>query len=389
MNNKPVFDYPLFSVGFRTFFALAGLSALALIALWNTLYKGGLHIEHYYPAGIWHGHEMLLGYAVAVMAGFMLTAVKHWTGVKIVNQDQLAALGLLWTYGRVAPFYAGLLPDVLIALVDFLFLPVLAWFLCRAIVTAGQYRHLAYVGPILLMALANALIHAQVLGVLADTVSALNLLVGVFVVMIVMLAGKMYPQFVGRALSGFIGIRNPLLDVAAIASATAVFSCLLLNISGLLLALAAVAALVSNLLRMVVWYDRRIWFIPLLWVLYAGYGWLLLGFALLVPAAYALLPPSLALHAFTLGAIGVLSLGIMARVALGQTGRVVKASNLMTIAFLLINLAALCRVLLPVAVADGWYDNLWQLASYGWLAAFSLFMFQYTPVLTAADIKAG
>ena len=90
MNNKPVFDYPLFAMGFRAFFALAGLSALAFIALWNRMSNGSLHIDNYFPASLWHAHEMLLGYSTAVIAGFLLTAVRNWTGLQTVNPDQLA-----------------------------------------------------------------------------------------------------------------------------------------------------------------------------------------------------------------------------------------------------------------------------------------------------------
>ncbi|MDD4914020.1 MAG: NnrS family protein [Methylococcales bacterium] len=386
MNNKPVFDYPLFSMGFRAFFALAGLSALALIALWNGVSRGALHIDQYYPADIWHGHEMLLGYSVAVLAGFLLTAAKKRTGLNVVSQDQLAALSFLWIYGRVMPFYAGLLPNWLIAAVDWLFLPVLAGFLARAILKSARYRYLPAVGLLLLMALTNALIHARILGILPEAVSGLNLLVGLFVVMIVAVAGFMFPHFIERALSGVICIRNPWLDIVAIGSSAAVFGCYLLNIGGLPLAIPAVAALLSNLLRIAAWYDRRIWYVPLLWVLFAGYGWLALGFGLMALAAYSAVLPSLAIHAFTVGGIGVLSLGVMARMALGQTGRVVKASNLMALAFLAINLAALCRVLFPMVAADSWYGNLILISGYGWLAAFSLFLFQYAPVLAESNV---
>jgi len=121
MKSQAIFDYPLFAFGFRTFFALAGLFALILIVLWNAIFKGQLELDNYFPSTYWHGHEMLLGYAVAVIAGFLLTAVKNWTGKPTVTGDQLAGLGLLWLYGRILPFYSGLLPDALIALVDFSF----------------------------------------------------------------------------------------------------------------------------------------------------------------------------------------------------------------------------------------------------------------------------
>ena len=113
------FDTPLFGLGFRVFFALAGLSALILIVLWNAIFKDELIINNYFTPRYWHAHEMLMGYSVAVITGFLLTAVKNWTGKPTLIGDKLAALALLWLYGRILPFYANSLPDGFIALVDF------------------------------------------------------------------------------------------------------------------------------------------------------------------------------------------------------------------------------------------------------------------------------
>jgi len=149
--------------------------------------------------------------------------------------------------------------------------------------------------------------------------------------------------------------------------------------------LAAIVAVAVNVARLSGWYVQRVMYVPLLWVLYAGYGWIILGFMLTVLSAYSVVLPSLALHAFTLGGIGVLTLGMMARVSLGHTGRAMKASNAMAIAFVLINVAALFRVLLPIAMPR-WYENLIYVSTLSWLAAFSLFVFVYAPILSSARI---
>ncbi|MGZ8159005.1 MAG: NnrS family protein, partial [Methylobacter sp.] len=169
MKSQPIFDYPLFALGFRAFFALAGLAALILIVFWNAIFNGTLTAEHYFPDNYWHAHEMLLGYAVAVIAGFLLTAVKNWTGKQTLTGDPLANLCFLWLYGRILPFYAGLLPDALIALVDFSFLPVLAYQVSKPIIEAKQYRNLFFIGLLLLLAVGNGLIHAQILGLQENT----------------------------------------------------------------------------------------------------------------------------------------------------------------------------------------------------------------------------
>jgi len=391
MNNKPVFDYPLFAMGFRAFFALAGLSALALIALWNSMSNGSLHMDNYYPATYWHAHEMLLGYSTAVIAGFLLTAVKNWTGQQTANPDQLASLSFLWIYGRVTPFYSELLPDQLIAAVDFAFLPALAYFVTKPLLNTGNYRNLIFTALLLLMAFGNGLMHAEILGVSeTGAMAGLNLVVALIVMMILVIAGRVFPFFTERGLSGVICIRNPGLDMAAIVASLAVFLGVLFQISGILLSIAAMAAIVLNLMRVSGWYNPRIWYVPLLWVLYVGYGWLILGFVAVALAAYSLVTPALALHAFTVGGIGVLTLGMMARVALGHTGRALKASNVMAIAFVLINLAALFRVFFP-AVVPVWYGAFVLASSYFWLAAFSLFAFYYLPILSSprADGEQG
>ena len=287
----------------------------------------------------------------------------------------------------MAPFYAGLLPDALIAGLDFAFLPLLAYFVAKPILKTGQLSNLIFVGLLLVMTVANALIHAQILGWTENGAAfGLNLLVTAIVMMIVIIAGRVFPFFTERGLTGVICIRNPLLDIAAIGASLLAFILLMIGcFRRILAALAARAALAVNLLRLVVWYDRRIWYVPLLWVLYAGYSWLIFGFALQCLAAFSLVPDSLALHAFTAGGIGVLSLGMMARVSLGHTGRALKVSNLMALAFLLINLAALCRVLFP-ALLPGWREGFILAAVYGWLAAFALFILYYLPILVTPRV---
>lgn len=386
MKSQPIFDYPLFALGFRAFFALAGLAALILIVFWNAMFKGTFMMEHYFPDNYWHAHEMLLGYAVAVIAGFLLTAVKNWTGKSTSTGDQLASLCLLWLYGRILPFYAGLLPDALIALVDFAFLPVLAYQVSKPIIQVKQYKNLVFIGLLLLLALGNGLIHGEMLGLQTNTATTgIQLIVATIIILILIIAGRVFPFFTERGIPGTLIIRNPMLDNLSIASAVIVFALQLFGISGTLLALAAIVAVAVNLARLAGWYVQRIWYVPLLWVLYAGYGWVVLGFILTVLSAYSVVLPSLALHAFTLGGIGVLTLGMMARVSLGHTGRALKASNAIAVAFVLINIAALFRVLLPIAMPH-WYEVLIYVSTLFWLAAFSLFVFVYGPILTRARI---
>jgi uncharacterized protein involved in response to NO len=386
MNTQKIFNTPLFGLGFRVFFAMAGLSALILIVLWNAFFKGNLTIDHYFSDNYWHAHEMLLGYSVAVIAGFLLTAVKNWTGKPTLTGDKLAGLALLWLYGRILPFYAGLLPDALIAVIDFSFLPALAYQISKPIIQAKQFKSLVFVALLLTLTLGNILIHAEILELCQNTAwIGIQLVVGTIIIMILILAGRVFPFFVEKGLHGTLIIRNPLLDALSIGSAFTVFAMQLGAISGNLLALTAIFSVIVNSVRLAGWYVQRIWYVPLLWILYIGYGWIILGFILTALSAYSWILPSLALHAFTVGGIGALTLGMMARVSLGHTGRALRVSNAMAIGFILINLAALLRVLLPLALSN-WYNILIYASTLSWLAAFSLFMFVYAPILTSPRI---
>jgi len=386
MNTNNTFAYPLLALGFRAFFLLAGLSALVLILLWNAIFKGELVQANYFAANGWHAHEMLLGYSVAVVAGFLLTAVKNWTGQPTVTGDKLLGLCMLWVYGRILPFYAGLLPDILIALVDFSFLPLLAYVVSKPILRTRQYRNGVFIGILLVLAIGNALIHAQTLGILNNSAnSGIELVLATLIVLILVMAGRIYPFFTERAISGTLIIKKPLLEVGSVTTAVLVFTLQMVGISGGWLAVAAVIAALVNLIRIGSWYVPRIRYVPLLWVLYVGYVWIIAGFILTAVAAFALIPSSMALHAFTVGGIAVVTLGMMARVALGHTGRALRVSNTIALAFVLINIAALVRVILPIALPAN-YGLFVYASSLCWLAAFALFVFIYLPILTQARI---
>ena len=386
MKNRTIFDCPLFALGFRPFFMLAGLSGLLLILLWNAIFKGILVAENYYPSVYWHAHEMLLGYGVAVIAGFLLTAVKNWTGKLTLTGDKLAGLCLLWLYGRIVPFYVGLLPDILIALIDLAFLPLLAYHITKPIMETKQNQNLIFTGLLLLLIIGNGFVHCEMLGLKSNTGwLGLQLIVATIIVLILVMAGRVFPFFTERGLPGTLAIRNPQLDNWSVASAVLVFGIQLFGISGAVLALSALLAVIVNCARVAGWYVQKIWYVPLLWVLYVGYGWIIFGFALTALSAYSIIQPSLALHAFTLGGIGTLTLGMMARVALGHTGRALRASNAIAFAFMLINVAAFFRVVLPIAFPN-WYQTLIYGSTLAWFAAFSLFIFVYGPVLVSQRI---
>ena len=387
MKPTTIFNYPLFSLGFRTFFLLAGFAALALLIIWQAITQGSISHSAYFTGTYWHAHEMLLGYTVAVIAGFLLTAVSNWTGKITLQGEALFGLSLLWLYGRILPFYAGSLPDGLIALVDFAFLPVLIYVVANTLIRTKNYKNLLFVGLLMLLMLGNGLIHAQMLALCQNSAAiGIQIVIATIVLMILVIAGRVFPFFTEKGLKGILIPRNSLLDALAIGSAALLFTLQLFGISGTFLALTALITAILNGWRLASWFVFRIWFVPLLWVLYLGYGWLILGFIFTAFAEWKIILPSLALHAFTVGGIGVLTLGMMARVSLGHTGRVMKASNVITIAFVLMNIATLFRVILP-AIIVSWSSVLIYISTLAWLAAFALFIFVYAPMLLGRGIE--
>jgi uncharacterized protein involved in response to NO len=386
MNRRPVFHSPLFALGFRPFFMLAGLSGLILLLLWNLMLSGITTSGNYFTPAYWHAHEMLLGYTVAVIAGFLLTAVKNWTGKPTLSGGKLAGLSLIWLLGRIAPFCSGFLPNHFIALTDIMFLPVLMICIGRPIAAAKQNHNLIFIGILLLILLGNFLVHIELLGYQESTARlGLHLILYTIIILILIIAGRVVPFFTERGLPETVVVRNPKLDNGSIWSAVLFIGLQLADVSTVLLAVSAILTAIINSVRLVGWYTKNIWDVPLLWILYAGYGWIILGFAFAAFSAYSLIQPSLSLHAFTVGGIGSLTLGMMARVSLGHTGRMLVASRAIGIAFILINVAAFIRVVLPI-VLPHWYLTIIYCSSLAWFSAFSLFIFVYTPILSTKRI---
>jgi uncharacterized protein involved in response to NO len=383
MNTPKIFNYPLFALGFRPFFILAGFSALLLMLIWNAVLHGAFSASHYFPGTLWHSHEMLMGYTSAVIAGFLLTAVRNWTGIDTITGDKLAGLSLLWLYGRIVPFYSDNLPGILIALIDFAFLPALAYFLITPILKSKNYRNLFFIAFLLLLAFGNSLIHAEILGFsLTTSKIGLQLILATIIVMILVVAGRVFPFFTERGLPGTLSIRSPQMDALAIGSTVLFFVLLISGISEFWLALIAITAALLNGIRVSGWYVHRIWYVPLLWILYMGYAWIILGFILSAFSAYSVVTPDIALHAFTLGGIGIMTLGMMARVALGHTGRSLKATRVIATAFILLNVCAFIRILLPIPLQNN-LSLLIYLATLTWLATFAIFTSYYFPILTS------
>ena len=372
----------IFELGFRPFFLLAGISAVCLIFAWLAAFQGYGSYAHYYGAYRWHAHEMVFGYSIAVISGFLLTSVRNWTGMETARHAALAALVLLWLLGRILPLFSDYLHVWLIALVDLLFLPVLGVVLALPLLQSNNRRNLFFIPIFTVFTLANLLMHLEALKLLEGwAVVGEKLSLGLVVVVISVIGARVIPFFSKTAISQYQSSTPVWLDWLAIFSVLAfVLSFSLLKEASFPLGLVALFAALVNLWRLKSWYSVHIWRNPLLWILYVSYFWLIIGFVLFfIEGLYPLIGKP-ALHAITVGTIGGITLGMMARVSLGHTGRSLKTVGATTIAFVLINAAALVRVFLPM-LESGLYLPAINFSAGLWVLAFVLFLIVYAPIL--------
>ncbi len=373
--------------GFRLFFLLAALFACFAVPLWllalgGTGNPGG-------PAGprAWHSHEMVFGYAVAVIAGFLLTAVEKWTNRPTAGEVTLIALGLLWLEGRAVWFWASHLPPLLVAVVDGAFLPALAWVIGRPIWAARNRRNYGVVFMLVFLSLANVVTHLEAFGIVSGLQSAVNrFALDVMTLMMLLIGSRIIPTFTRNATRSTTIESSPGFDTATLALVGAVGFSTLLDAPSWLLALLSLAAASAAAVAASHWGTRETLRHPLLWILHAGYFWIVVSLALRGLSAAGLpISPSASLHALTVGGLGALTVGMMSRVTLGHTGRMIVSSPLTTASFVLLTLAAICRVAVP-ELGPAWTLQSWHAGGTLWCLAFAAYLWRYAPMLVTSRI---
>src|SRR5581483_5987577 len=374
----------LFSYGFRPFFLGAGVWAIVALTLWIGSLQGHLALAPGYGALPWHGHEMLFGYGSAVVAGFLLTAVPNWTGRLPVAGTRLMALFALWCLGRVALLATGLIGSTAAAVIDAIFLPSLLIVMGREIVVGENWRNLMPLVLIGIFALANIAFHAEVLNAGAPDYG-LRAGVAALVALIALIGGRITPSFTHnwlfRAGSPVLPAPFGLFDkLALLLTGIALLAWIALPAAAptALLFLIAAAILAIRLWR---WKGTYTWREPLLLVLHLGYAFVPLGFllgaiAMLVPGLFA---GTAALHTWTVGAVGLMTLGVMTRATRGHTGHALTASPMTVASYGAMIAAAVLRI--AAGVFPGAYMILLELAGGAWIIAFALFLAEYAPML--------
>lgn len=368
----------LFDLGFRTFYLLASTFAALSIALWALQYSGV--IAHPYLAGpIWHAHEMLFGFALAVIVGFLYTAGRNWTNQPTPTGWKLAALAALWLAARalvLTPYaWAAALANVAFPLAAAVGLAI-------PFVRAGNRRNYFFVGLLVLMACAAGFVHATQLG-LVDAPALPGLQVGLDVVLFVVsvMAGRVTPMFTNNGVPGAAATRNPRVEQAALGLVLALLVLDGLGIGGVPIAVVAAAAAVAHGWRWLLWQPWTTTRVPLVWVLHLAYAWVPVHLVLRVFAELGLLAPSLAIHALTVGAIGGMIIGMMTRTARGHTARPLRADRIDVACYALVLSAAVVRVLLPL-VAPAQTLLAVQASALLWSAGFALYAIHYWPMLS-------
>lgn len=378
--SKPVTGVALLQLGFRPFFLLAGVSAALLLLFWGFVFQTGSGHMAYTPVS-WHGHEMIFGYVAAVVAGFLLTAAKNWTGKQTLKGPALLLLALLWLAGRIGSLMAGSVPLWLISLIDLSFIPALALAVAVPVVQTKNYRNLVFIGILLVYSTANGLFHLGANGRL-EAGETTGIFIGLYslLLLISVMGGRVIPFFIERGLrNGFKASTRKTIEIFAQLLLVVIALMQIGGVEGRLPATVALAAAAMHAIRLAGWYHKGIWRVPLLWVLVTAYGWIVIGLFLMAPAMLGLLNPMLAIHAMTAGGIGLVTTGMMVRVSMGHSGRQLHAPNSLVLAFILLNLAAITRVFVPMLLPDYYADTVF-ISAMLWATAFLIFAVRMAPI---------
>ena len=377
----PESRWALWDLGFRPFFLLAALFSAVSAGLWAMQFTGHLPFIYVHDP-VWHGHEMIFGFTTAVITGFLLTAVRNWTGRETARGRALAGLAALWLLGRLAvigpwPFVAAAADGAFaLALVAAIGVPLL-----RAKNTRN-YFFMALLAALGALAATAALSSANALPLSPQR--ALGLALDVVLLIMVVMGGRVIPMFTNNGVPGARAARHAVIELLAPASIIALIACDLLSLPATPSAFAALLGALVHGARLFLWRTWRTVKVPLVWILHAGYAWLVVHLALRAAADFAWMAGSFAVHALTVGAIGGLTIGMMTRVARGHTGRSLVAGRSETMMFILVQLAAVARVF--CAMHPPWYMPSIMLSGVLWGAAFVLYALRYWTVLTGPRV---
>lgn len=382
------------SLGFRPFFLLGALFAAVMIALWVPWFLGFIEVPSTFPPVAWHSHELLFGFMIAVITGFLLTAVPNWTGRRAIAGWPLAGLVILWLVGRIAIAFSTHADALSIAALSAAFPIAIAAVVGREIILAGNWRNLKILIVLIGFAAADLLFHYEIWQFGRPRYAQL-VAVALALLLVVIVAGRIIPTFTGNWLKqNRPGTPLPpafnRVDLAAVVLSGAALICWagisFLDTASWGRSLTAVLMLLAagaNFLRQARWQPHRTVAEPLLAILHVAFGFVGLGF--LLGGLGALWNDfdftTAGLHAWTTGAIGTMMIGVMTRVSRGHTGRPLTAPTSTVILYALSLLSAGARI--AAALQPQATLTLLPLSALAWIGAFGGFVILYVRMLVS------
>ncbi|KGJ90674.1 NnrS family protein [Colwellia psychrerythraea] len=380
---------PPLRLGFRPFFLSGAVFSVLAITVWLLMYKGAISLSPFGGGYWWHIHEMIFGFGGAIIAGFLLTAVQNWTGTRGAQGNVLLALFMLWLAGRIFLVIPELLGLTLTSIIDLAFLPAVAFVLAKPIIAVKQYRNLFFIPLLALFTFANLEMH---LAIYYPEIfnSVYSGYAGVMLVTFLMsvMAGRVAPMFTANGTKTPKATPLPWLDKAANGSlAIAMFNLLLHPLVGFSPIFFGILLIVASIFQTIRWLRWHPWItlnVPLLWSIHGAMKFICFGlFVLGISYLISDVPSNHVWHLLTIGGMGGLILAMISRVSLGHTGRPLTPPKAMTIAYILINLAALLRAFGPWAVPDKTLLFI-DISGGFWIMAFVIFIVGYGPMLMSA-----
>ncbi len=376
--------HPVLALGFRPFYLLAAVFAAITLPLWIASFIGIVRVGGYLHGVAWHSHEMVFGFATAVIAGFLLTAVRNWTGQPTPTRMWLAGLASLWVLARVLALTG---PDSIAASVDVAFLPVLGLAVAIPILRSNNTKNFKILAVLGGLTAANVLYHLAYLNILPAGFMrvAITAALDVITLLIAIVSGRIIPAFTANAIAAAKPRHVWGVEAVALGSLVLVLAAGILNTwyplpTWAWLRLLATAAF-AHAIRLILWEPYHRHRDVMLWMLPVAYAWIPISLALRVYAQVGAIPTATAVHALTLGAISGLMVAMMMRSALGHTGRTVTAGYAEIAVFTLVQLAAIARVLSSLIPPD-LYQGAVILSGVLCSLAFMVFVFRYWPILT-------
>lgn len=384
-NNK----FSIFSLGFRIFFLAAAIFSVVTIVFWAVVYlfKFSLPLDNI-SIFQWHAHEMIYGYSVAVIAGFLLTAVKNWTGVPTLHGLPLMLLFGLWLLARIL-FLFGTSYLAFAAVADISFLVFLLIAISIPIIKVKQWGQGTILAIVIMLMIFNVVFFLGAFDLLKQGVQ-LGIYAGIYLVLglILIMGRRVVPFFIQRGVPYEVTLFNSkIIDICIVVFFLLFFITELFVGNQLVSSALALILFVFNIVRLAGWHTKGIWQSSMLWSLYLAFCFICLGFLLFGLVHFTSVSKYLAIHAFTVGGVGLITLSMMARVALGHTGRnVSKPPKVLPYALMILIIGVVFRVFIPLL--DSSLYSVWVVISQVcWVMAFLLFVIAYVPILSKPNLQ--